>query len=99
MKERATRGSNRSAAAMPSSACASRRLAAETVRASGAISWTAADGSTTVPAACYRAPGTGKPRRSPIDQMQFIVDNNVGRLAVWLRALGYDTVFINPIAD
>ena len=29
----------------------------------------------------------------------FIVDNNVGRLAVWLRALGYDTVFINPIED
>ncbi len=30
---------------------------------------------------------------------RFIVDNNVGRLAVWLRALGYDTLFINPIAD
>jgi len=31
--------------------------------------------------------------------MKFIVDNNVGRLARWLRALGYDTVFINPIED
>lgn len=31
--------------------------------------------------------------------MRFIVDNNVGRLARWLRALGYDTVFINPIED
>lgn len=30
---------------------------------------------------------------------RFIVDNNVGRLATWLRALGYDTVFINPIDD
>ncbi len=31
--------------------------------------------------------------------MKFIVDNNVGKLAIWLRALGYDTVFINPIDD
>jgi uncharacterized protein with PIN domain len=31
--------------------------------------------------------------------MKFIVDMNVGRLAVWLRALGYDTLFINPIDD
>jgi uncharacterized protein with PIN domain len=30
---------------------------------------------------------------------RFLVDNNVGKLAVWLRALGYDTVFINPIED
>lgn len=30
---------------------------------------------------------------------RFIVDTNVGRLARWLRALGYDTLFINPIAD
>lgn len=29
----------------------------------------------------------------------FIVDVNVGKLAVWLRALGYDTVFVNPIDD
>ena len=31
--------------------------------------------------------------------MRFIVDNNVGRLAVWLRALGYDTAYIDPIED
>ena len=31
--------------------------------------------------------------------MKFIVDNNVGKLATWLRALGYDTVFINPVDD
>ena len=31
--------------------------------------------------------------------MRFIVDNNVGKLAKALRALGYDTVFINPIED
>lgn len=31
--------------------------------------------------------------------LRFIVDNNVGRLAVWLRALGYDALFINPIDD
>lgn len=29
----------------------------------------------------------------------FIVDCNVGRLAGWLRMLGYDTLFINPIED
>lgn len=31
--------------------------------------------------------------------MRFIVDNNVGKLARALRVLGYDTVFVNPIAD
>ena len=31
--------------------------------------------------------------------IKFIVDNNVGKLAKWLRVLGYDTLFINPIAD
>src|SRR5438270_13983014 len=31
--------------------------------------------------------------------MKFIVDNNVGRLTPWLRALCYDTLFINPIED
>lgn len=29
----------------------------------------------------------------------FIVDMDVGKLAVWLRVLGYDTKFINPIDD
>jgi uncharacterized protein with PIN domain len=31
--------------------------------------------------------------------LRFIVDNNVGKLAPWLRALGYDAAFINPIDD
>jgi hypothetical protein len=30
---------------------------------------------------------------------KFAIDMNVGRLATWLRALGYDTVFQNPIDD
>ncbi|MDY6917713.1 MAG: Mut7-C RNAse domain-containing protein [Chloroflexota bacterium] len=30
---------------------------------------------------------------------RFIVDANVGRLARWLRMMGYDTVFINDIDD
>ena len=30
---------------------------------------------------------------------RFIVDVNAGRLAKWLRILGYDTAFINPIKD
>ena len=30
---------------------------------------------------------------------KFIVDINAGKLAKWLRILGYDTLFINPIAD
>ncbi len=30
---------------------------------------------------------------------KFIVDMNVGKLSVWLRVLGYDTKFINPIDD
>lgn len=29
----------------------------------------------------------------------FIVDTNVGKLARWLRILGYDTLFINDIDD
>jgi uncharacterized protein with PIN domain len=31
--------------------------------------------------------------------VKFIVDNNVGRVVGPLRALGYDTLFINPIED
>jgi uncharacterized protein len=30
---------------------------------------------------------------------RFIVDVNVGKLAKWLRILGFDTLFINPIDD
>jgi len=30
---------------------------------------------------------------------RFIVDANVGKLARWLRMLGYDTIFINNIDD
>lgn len=30
---------------------------------------------------------------------RFIVDTNVGKLARWLRMLGYDTLFINNIDD
>lgn len=33
------------------------------------------------------------------DLPRFIVDMNVGKLAKWLRVLGYDAVFINPIED
>jgi uncharacterized protein with PIN domain len=30
---------------------------------------------------------------------RFIVDTNVGKLARWLRMLGYDTLFINDVDD
>ena len=30
---------------------------------------------------------------------RFIVDVNVGRLATWLRVMGYDTVFRDPLED
>lgn len=30
---------------------------------------------------------------------RFIVDTNVGKLARWLRMMGYDALFINPIDD
>ncbi|MFA5375551.1 MAG: Mut7-C RNAse domain-containing protein [Dehalococcoidia bacterium] len=30
---------------------------------------------------------------------KFIVDANVGKLARWLRMLGYDTIFVNDIND
>ena len=32
-------------------------------------------------------------------QPRFIADVNVGKLAKWLRILGYDAVYINPIED
>lgn len=31
--------------------------------------------------------------------MKFICDDNLGRLAKWLRTLGYDTLFFDPIVD
>jgi hypothetical protein len=31
--------------------------------------------------------------------MKFIVDSNVGRLARWLRIVGFDTMFINDLDD
>jgi uncharacterized protein len=39
------------------------------------------------------------PEGQLMPRLRFIVDNNVGKLAVWLRALGYDALFINPIHD
>jgi uncharacterized protein with PIN domain len=35
----------------------------------------------------------------PIDNMKFIVDNNVGKLAKWLRIMGYDALFFNGSND
>ena len=31
--------------------------------------------------------------------MKFIADEMVGKLARWLRAAGYDTLYLNPISD
>ena len=31
--------------------------------------------------------------------MKFICDDNLGKLAKWLRTLGYDTLFFDPIED
>jgi hypothetical protein len=31
--------------------------------------------------------------------LKFVVDMNVGKLATWVRALGYDTLFENPVED
>jgi len=36
---------------------------------------------------------------SSISELKFIVDNNVGKLAKWLRIMGYDTVFFTGIDD
>ena len=35
----------------------------------------------------------------PINNLKFIVDNNVGKLAKWLRIMGYDTLFFNGSND
>ncbi len=42
---------------------------------------------------------SGETRPSSSDGLRFIVDVNVGKLAKWLRILGFDTLFINPIED
>jgi len=34
-----------------------------------------------------------------INNLKFIVDNNVGKLAKWLRIMGYDTLFFNGSDD
>ncbi len=34
-----------------------------------------------------------------ISNLKFIVDNNVGKLAKWLRMMGYDTLFFNGSDD
>jgi len=34
-----------------------------------------------------------------IETLKFIVDNNVGKLAKWLRIMGYDTLFFNGTND
>ena len=34
-----------------------------------------------------------------ITNLKFIVDNNVGKLAKWLRIMGYDTLFFNGTND
>ena len=31
--------------------------------------------------------------------MKFVCDDNLGKLAKWLRTLGYDTLFFDPIVD
>jgi len=36
---------------------------------------------------------------SSINEPKFIVDNNVGKLAKWLRIMGYDTVFFDGSDD
>ena len=34
-----------------------------------------------------------------VGNLKFIVDNNVGKLAKWLRMMGYDTVFFDGSDD
>jgi uncharacterized protein with PIN domain len=34
-----------------------------------------------------------------INNLKFIIDCNVGRLAKWLRLMGYDTIFFNGASD
>ncbi len=42
----------------------------------------------------YKYAGAGK-----IKELKFIVDHNVGKLARWLRIMGYDTVFFGGSND
>lgn len=43
--------------------------------------------------------GDGLQPELPTTDHRFVVDVNVGKLAKWLRILGYDALFINPIDD
>jgi len=36
---------------------------------------------------------------SPISELKFIVDHNVGKLAKWLRMMGYDSLFFDGSDD
>ena len=36
---------------------------------------------------------------STVNELKFIVDQNVGKLARWLRTMGYDTLFFNGSND
>ena len=38
-------------------------------------------------------------RQAPLRDLRFVVDINLGKLARWLRFLGYDTVYRNDFAD
>ena len=38
-------------------------------------------------------------RERLINNLKFIVDNNAGKLAKWLRIMGYDTLFFNGTND
>jgi len=37
--------------------------------------------------------------QNPPEKFRFIADQMLGRLAKWLRLLGYDTLYLNPAPD
>lgn len=41
----------------------------------------------------------GRPKIEKPGELKFIVDNNVGKLAKWLRMMGYDTLFFDGPDD